>query len=164
MCRSDFKNVWSSLTSCFPKGPLKEDFLEIYLTKFFGVRNFGNTSAVRVIFFGNYSKLNMYFKNAVTNSENVFCFLDNCVWIGSLKLSLLRREYLSSAVNMLTNIPKILHMTKRDFFQLNCFHSDQWIWWRWCCSDFKSVWSSLTCYFLKSPLKVDFLEICLTTF
>ena len=41
------------------------------------------------------------------------------------KLSLLRREYLSSAVNVLTNCPKIFHITKIDFFQLNCVHSDQ---------------------------------------
>ena len=33
-----------------------------------------------------------------------------------LKLSLLRREYLSSAVNVLTNTYKALHLTKTDFF------------------------------------------------
>ena len=40
-------------------------------------------------------------------------------------LSLLRREYLSSAVNVLTKYPKILLLPERDFFQLTCFHSDQ---------------------------------------
>ena len=40
-------------------------------------------------------------------------------------LFVLRREYLSSAVNVLTNKLKILHITKRDSFQLNCLHSDQ---------------------------------------
>ena len=38
---------------------------------------------------------------------------------------LLRREYLSSAVNVLTNSRKILHITKIDFFQLKFLHSDQ---------------------------------------
>ena len=33
------------------KGPLKEDFLEIFLTRFFGVCNFGKTSPIKVIFF-----------------------------------------------------------------------------------------------------------------
>ena len=37
----------------------------------------------------------------------------------------IRREYLSSVVNVLTNSRKILHITKRDFFQLNFLHSDQ---------------------------------------
>ena len=32
-----------------------------------------------------------------------FLFGDNCVRIGCVKLSVLRKEYLSSAVNVLTN-------------------------------------------------------------
>ena len=44
------------------------------------------------------------------------------------ELPLLRREYLSSAVSGLNNSPKILHITKREFFQLNCLHTDQYIW------------------------------------
>ena len=49
--------------------------------------------------------------------ENFFCFWNNCVWIGCVKLSLLRRAYLSSTLSVLTNSLKILHMTKRDFFR-----------------------------------------------
>ena len=37
----------------------------------------------------------------------------------------IRREYLSSVVNVLTNSRKILHITKWGFFQLNFLHSDQ---------------------------------------
>ena len=37
----------------------------------------------------------------------------------------IRREYLSSVVNVLTNSRKILHITKRGFFQLSFLHSDQ---------------------------------------
>ena len=55
----------------------------------------------------------------------LFVFGDNCIWIVCFKLFLLRREYLSSAVNVLTNSLKILHSTKIDFFQMNYVHSDQ---------------------------------------
>ena len=48
--------------------------------------------------------------------EKFFCFLDNCIRICCVKLSLLRREYLLSAANVLKKRPKILHITKRDFF------------------------------------------------
>ena len=58
-------------------------------------------------------------------SKMFFCFWDNCVRIGCVKLSLLRREYLSSAVNVLTNSYKALHLTKTDFFLLNYLPSDQ---------------------------------------
>ena len=54
-----------------------------------------------------------------------FCFLGNCIWIGCVKLSLLRREFLSFVVNALNNRTKILHIIKRDFFRSNFLHSDQ---------------------------------------
>ena len=41
-----------------------------------------------------------------------------------VKLSLLRGEYLSSAVNVLTNTYKALHLTKTDFFRLNYLQND----------------------------------------
>ena len=41
-----------------------------------------------------------------------------------LILSLLRREYLSSAVNVLTNTYKALHLSKIDFFQVNYLQND----------------------------------------
>ena len=51
-----------------------------------------------------------------TNPEKVFYFLEHFSWIGYVKLSLLRREYLSSAVNVLSSGRKILDITNRDFF------------------------------------------------
>ena len=54
-----------------------------------------------------------------------FLFRDNCVRIACVKLSLLRREYLSSAVNVLTNSYKALRLTKTDFFRLNYLRNDQ---------------------------------------
>ena len=39
--------------------------------------------------------------------------------------SLLIREYLSSAVNVLINTLKILYINKRDFFRLNYLQTEQ---------------------------------------
>ena len=43
----------------------------------------------------------------------------------AVELSFLRREYLSPAVNVSTNSVKILHITKRAFFELNYLQIDQ---------------------------------------
>ena len=95
--------------------------------------------------------------------EKLF-FSDNCIWRCCYKLSLLRREYLLSALNGLRKSPNILHITKRDFFWLNFFHRNQWISLRCCRSDFTSVSDRLPCYLSKGPLKRDFLDLYLTTF
>ena len=100
-------------------------FLDIYLSTFFGVRNFRNKWARRVFFFGKCSKFNVDFKNAKKNWQKVSCFSDNCIWFGCLKLSPLRREYVSWAVNALANSVRSFHINMRDFFQPNCLHSDQ---------------------------------------
>ena len=47
------------------------------------------------------------------------------MWMGCIKLSLLGREHLSTALIVLTNSLKPLDITKRDFLQLNCFPVDQ---------------------------------------
>ena len=113
------------LTCRLSKGPMKRDFLEIWLTTFFGVRNFGNKSAMKVIFFWKCSIVNLHFKSAVSNWENVLSFWANSIWIVCLKMSLLTTEYLPSVVNMLTKILKTLYIPKRHFFKLNILHSDQ---------------------------------------
>ena len=94
----------------------------------------------------------------------ILSFWDNCIWIGCLTLSLLRREYLSSAVSVLTNSVKTIHITSRDFFELNCLHSDQSIWKGFCRLDFNSVWARLRRCFSKGPLKRFILSIYLTRF
>ena len=43
-------------------------------------------------------------------------FCDNGVRVGCVNLSLLRREYMSSAVNVLTNTDKALHLSKNRLF------------------------------------------------
>ena len=109
------------------------------------------------------SKLNLNFQNAEKNSENIFGFWDICSWKCYNKFGLLRREYLSSEVNELTNSPKILHISKTDFFKLNCLHSDQWIW-IYCRSNFNSVSARLPYQLSQGPLKENFLDIYLPTF
>ena len=50
------------------------------------------------------------------------------MWIGIVKLSLIRTGYFSLAANVLTSTTKILHVNKRDFVQHNFPGSDQLIW------------------------------------
>ena len=124
--RSDFNSVWVRLPCCLSKATLKWYFLNIYLTTFLKVRNFGNTLAMSAIFFFSIcSKFNLDFKNAKKNSEKFFCFWDNCIWVGCLKHSLLKTEDMPRAVNVLTNSLKSFRINKRHFFKLNCFTSYQ---------------------------------------
>ena len=53
------------------------------------------------------------------NQEKVFGFWDNGVWNCCDKFCILLPEYLSSAVNALTNSIKISYESEGDFFQLN---------------------------------------------
>ena len=56
------------------------------------------------------------------------CFGDNCICIGCIKFSLLRREYLSLAVNVSKNSLEVFHITKSDFSKFNLLYSDPSIW------------------------------------
>ena len=47
------------------------------------------------------------------------------MWMGCIKLSVLGREHLSTALIVLTNSLKLLHITKIEFLQLNCLLVDQ---------------------------------------
>ena len=72
--------------------------------------------------------LRRYFVDLFLTTSFAVCnFSDNCISIGRAKLSLIRRKYLSLAVNVLTNSPKILHITKKDLLQLNFLHIRQYI-------------------------------------
>ena len=130
----------------------------------FGGRNFENTKSMRVIFFSKYLKFILDFKYEGKKWEKVFCFWDNCIWIGIVKLSLVRAGYFSMAGNVLTSSDRIWLMTNRDFFQLNCLSIDQWISLRCCDADFNRAWAHLRCCLSKGWLKREFLDIYLTTF
>ena len=97
------------------RGTLKWERLDIYLSTSFVVDNFKNTSAIRVIVFWKCSKFNGDTKNAEKNSEKIFRFWDKCIWIVSIHLSLLLREYLSLAVNVWRKGLKSFHLSKSDF-------------------------------------------------
>ena len=86
-------------------------------------------------------KFNLKFKKAAENSEKVFSFWDNCIWIGIVKLSQLRTPYFLSAASVLTSSREILHVKKEDFFQLNFLGSDKWKLERFCYADFNSAWT-----------------------
>ena len=45
--------------------------------------------------------------------------------MGSIKLSLLGTEHLSTALVVLTNSLKLFHIYKRDFLPLNCLSVEQ---------------------------------------
>ena len=75
MCRhSDSDSVSTHFPFCLSKGPLKHGFLDIYLTMFLGAGISGNTSAMRILFFGKYLKSNIDFKNAKKKlRKSFFC-------------------------------------------------------------------------------------------
>ena len=107
---------------------LKWDFLDIYLTTFWEsvtskIQNLWGSSFLKKIL-----KFNLDFKNAAKNSEKVFYFLNNCIWIGIVKLSLLRKGCFSLAANVLTSSSNIWHVNKRQFFEVNFLGSDRWVW------------------------------------
>ena len=125
---ADFKSSWARLPCCLSKVLLKRDFLDIYLTTFSESVISKLQNLWGLSFVSKCSKFQLDFKNAVKNCENLLCFWDHWIWIGIIKLSLLRTGYFSSVANVLTSSPKILHVNKRDFFQLNFLGSDRWIW------------------------------------
>ena len=57
--------------------------------------------------------------------QKVFSFWDNSMWMGCIKLSLLGREHLSTALIVLTKRLKLSHITKRDFLELNWIPVEQ---------------------------------------
>ena len=161
-CR--FQQCLGMFTIFLSKDPPKRDFLDIYLTTFSEsviskLQNLWTSS-----FLSKCSKFHLDFKNAVKNWQKVLCFWDNCIWIGIVKLSLLRTGYFSLAANVLTRSSKIWHFNKRDFFQLIWLSNDQWMWWRCCDAEFNCAWAHLPYCFSKHLLKWDFLDIYLTTF
>ena len=64
-------------------------------------------------------------KKKKKKSERAFCFSYNGIWIDCVNLSQSRSEYMPLTVNVFKKSHKILHITKRDFFQLTFFEIDQ---------------------------------------
>ena len=163
-CDADFNSGSACLPCCLGKVPLKQDFSDIYLTTFLEsviseIQNLLGSS-----FFSKYLKFILDLKNEAKYWQKVLCLWDNCIWIGIVKLSLLRRGYFSSTTNVLTSSPKTWHVKNRDFFRLHWPGNDRLIWERCCDVDFNSALARLPCCFSKGSLKRGFLDIYLTTF
>ena len=69
-----FQQFLIPLTMLLVEGRVKRDYLDIYLTAFLEVCNFGNASARGYSLFLKYSKLHPDFKKTETNLENFFSF------------------------------------------------------------------------------------------
>ena len=74
------RGIWDPLKQGLPKGVLKQEPSGIEVTTSFGVNNFGNNKVMKVTFFSKCAKFHLYFGNAITISEKVFSYEDNCVW------------------------------------------------------------------------------------
>ena len=81
------------------------------------------------------------FQKLERNSENIFGFLNNCIWIACSNFCLLWQEYFSLAVNVITNSSKISDLTKRDVFQFNISQIDETIGWK-CCRQVSAVFGT----------------------
>ena len=163
-CDADFDSGSARLPCFFSKGPLKREILYIYMITFSEsvipeIQNLWGSS-----FLSKCSKFDLYLKNAVKNWQKVLCFWDNCIWIGIVKLSLLKTGFFSSDASVLTSSPKIWHCKNRDFFQLNWLGSDRLIWSKCCHTDLNIGSAPLPCWLSKGPLKQEFLDIYRTTF
>ena len=115
LCR--YRQFLEPFTMLLMEGSYKGNFLQMSLTRFLQ----SLISEIHKLWGSSFlkkkcSKFDIHFKNTEKNWQKGFCFLDNCIWFGWDKFSLLRRECLSLVVNVLTNSPQILHVTKRDFF------------------------------------------------
>ena len=125
-CR--FKQCLGTFTILFLEATFETGLFDIYLTTFSEsliskIQNLWGSS-----FYSKCLHFNLDVKNAANYKEKVFCFWYNCIWIGIVKFSLFRIEYFSSAANMLTSSPKVFHINKRYFLQLNWLGSDQSLW------------------------------------
>ena len=72
--RSDFKSVSARLPCHLSKGPLKWEFLDIYLTTYSGVRKFKNTSTMKVMLFWKIFKIKSKFSKLRKKFTEYFWF------------------------------------------------------------------------------------------
>ena len=122
----DFASILDAFTCWMWKRVLKRRFLESGLTKISTVCNFGNRLAMTIMFFfSKCLKFDVDSTNKTKNSEKVFGFSDNCIWVESCKFSQTWTGYLPLAVNVLTNTPKISANTRGNIFQTNFPENDE---------------------------------------
>ena len=71
---------------------------------------------MRVIFFSKCLQFDADFKSGEKNRQYVVKFLDNCISFSSAKFQILKSEYLSSAVNIITKSQKTSNITNKRGF------------------------------------------------
>ena len=113
-----FVSVSEPWTRWFTKVLLKRELSGIQVTTFFRVNNFQNIWAMKLIFVLKMRKILFRFWKCKKNSEKIWGFDENGVWTCCGKFSLLWREFMWSAVNVLPDSPKISDLTKKNVFQL----------------------------------------------
>ena len=69
---------------------------------------------MRLMFFSEHCKFNADSKIEKKNPEKIYGFLDNFIWVGNGKFSLLLREYSFLAVNLLTNSAEISDLIENN--------------------------------------------------
>ena len=115
-CRERYQQCLGTFTMLLLEGSSEAGLFINSPDYVFVGRNFGNTKSTSVIFFSKYLKFNLDCKNLAENWKNVFCCWDNCIWIGSVKLSLIKTGYFSSAANvLLKTLPKFSMWIKETF-------------------------------------------------
>ena len=118
-CR--FHQCLGTLTILFVEASSKTRLSRHLSHYVFGIRNFENTEAMRIIFFSETFKISATFQKCSKSRAKIVCFSDNCIWIVIVKLSLLRTGCFSLVANVLTSSPKKSHVNRRDFFENNFF-------------------------------------------
>ena len=83
---------------------MKGDSLDIYISTYLAVYNCWKTSAMRLIFLLEMLQIKSIFKNWSKSWEHILSFLDNFIWIGCSKFSVLPGNSYSLGVNVLTNV------------------------------------------------------------
>ena len=120
LCR--FQHGLGHLACWMSKSVLKRGFLDIYLTASFAIRNFGNTSAKRIIiFFFKISKIWCRSQKWTKHLRRNWLFLENIIWIGCCRFLLLWGEYLSWAVYVLKRVLRT-QISLRERFSGSVFH------------------------------------------
>ena len=129
---------------------------DIQVSTCFKVNNLASTWVMTVNFFCKCSKMNLTFKNAIKNWENVFSFLDKCIWNGSGKFTLTLHENKLLAVNLLARSPKLRDPAKKNLFSLNLAQIDEKVGWIDFSKGFISFWNLLACHFRKVYTRKNF--------
>ena len=159
MCsHGDFASICDTFTCWLSRRVLKLRFLESGLSKIFTVPNLGNTLAMTIILFFKMFKIWRRFQKWIKKLRKMFCFWDNCIWIGSCKFSQSWTGYLPPAVNLLRNTTKTSPNTRGHIFQINFPQNDEKTWQKCSHGDFASISDVFTCWLSKRVLKRRFLE------